>query len=146
MKCADSLKPGDIIFCDRIIYKHYGVYAGNGRVIHYATQNGDFGADVRVRETSLKKFAGDGKCMLLPLLNNCAGLKHFSAEETVKRARSRLGEKAYNLLFNNCEHFALWCKYGINKSTQVEQVMATALALGAVAVVTYIAVESDKEG
>ena len=146
MKRADSLKPGDIIFCDRIIYKHYGVYAGNGRVIHYATQNGDFGADVRVRETSLKKFAGDGKCMLLPPLKNRAGLKHFSAEETVKRARSRLGEKAYNLLFNNCEHFALWCKYGISKSTQVEQVVATVLALGAVAVVTYIAVESDNEG
>ena len=146
MKCADSLNIGDIIFCDRIIYKHYGVYAGNGRVIHYATQNGDFGTDVRVRETSLKKFAGDGKCMLLPPLKNCAGLKCFSAKETVKRARSRLGEKDYNLLFNNCEHFALWCKYGISKSVQVEQAVATALALGAVAVATYIAVESDNEG
>eukprot|EP00930_Biecheleria_cincta_P021745 TRINITY_DN16017_c0_g1_i1.p1 TRINITY_DN16017_c0_g1~~TRINITY_DN16017_c0_g1_i1.p1 ORF type:complete len:271 (+),score=33.94 TRINITY_DN16017_c0_g1_i1:48-815(+) len=29
--------------------------------------------------------------------------------EIVKRARSRLGEKHYSALFNNCEHFAEWC-------------------------------------
>ncbi len=33
-----------------------------------------------------------------------------SPEETVKRARSKLGEKGYNLINNNCKHFALWCK------------------------------------
>ena len=29
---------------------------------------------------------------------------------TLRRAMGRLGEQDYNLLFNNCEHFATWCK------------------------------------
>ncbi len=33
-----------------------------------------------------------------------------SPEETVKRARSKLGEKGYNLINNNCKQFAVWCK------------------------------------
>ena len=73
-------------------------------------------------------------------------IQQFSPKETVKRARSRLGEKAYNLLFNNCEHFAFWCKYGTSKSVQVEKAVTTAVVLGSVAVITYIAVESDNEG
>lgn len=44
----------------------------------------------------------------------------YSPEETIQRARSRLGEHAYNLALNNCEHFALWCKTGIRQSHQVE--------------------------
>jgi hypothetical protein len=47
----------------------------------------------------------------------------FSAEETIRRARSRLGEKSYNLLTNNCEHFAIWCKTGLSKSYQVEAII-----------------------
>jgi hypothetical protein len=47
---------------------------------------------------------------------------------------SRLGEQNYNLLFNNCEHFAHWCKTGRHRSEQVENWLHTgslgALALG----------------
>ena len=47
---------------------------------------------------------------------------------------SRIGEQRYNLLFNNCEHFANWCKTGRHRSSQVEDWMQTsslgALALG----------------
>lgn len=50
----------------------------------------------------------------------------FSAEETVKRAESKLGETKYNLAFNNCEHFAIWCKTGLHESKQVEKVLEAA--------------------
>ena len=33
---------------------------------------------------------------------------------------SRIGEQRYNLLFNNCEHFATWCKTGRHRSEQVD--------------------------
>ena len=49
--------------------------------------------------------------------------KLFSAAETVTRARSRIGEHGYNLLLNNCEHFAVWCKTGVEKSEQVEEII-----------------------
>jgi hypothetical protein len=38
----------------------------------------------------------------------------------VHRAYTRLGERHYNLLFNNCEHFATWCKTGRTESQQVK--------------------------
>jgi hypothetical protein len=44
----------------------------------------------------------------------------------------RLGEQDYNLLFNNCEHFAHWCKTGRHRSTQVEDWLHTG-SLGALA-------------
>ena len=38
----------------------------------------------------------------------------------------RLGEQDYNLLFNNCEHFATWCKTGRHRSGQVDSVLERA--------------------
>lgn len=37
----------------------------------------------------------------------------------IKRAFTRVGEKAYSLVFNNCEHFKNWVLYGEDKSSQV---------------------------
>lgn len=47
----------------------------------------------------------------------------YSPDETIQRARSRLGEAKYNLVTNNCEHFAIWCKTGISQSHQVDDVL-----------------------
>lgn len=47
----------------------------------------------------------------------------YSGSETVKRAESRLGEDEYNLLFSNCEHFAIWCKTGLHESKQIDQIL-----------------------
>jgi hypothetical protein len=129
-----KLQTGDVIFIDRLLYRHYGIYTGKGRVIHYSGENSHFGNDVGVRETSLEQFAGGGKCRVVQFAEN----QLFSGEETVSRARSRLGEESYNLLFNNCEHFALWCKTGRSKSLQVEKAVTATVVLGAVAIVALI--------
>jgi hypothetical protein len=145
MKPTVSFKPGDVLVCDRIFYQHYGIYAGNGRVIHYASKDGDFGLDVRVRETSFEQFANGWKCEAVSLSGNSANARRYTPQETIKRARSRLGEGSYNLIFNNCEHFALWCKYGKNKSVQVEKALTAAVVLGAVAIAAHL-VKSNEEG
>lgn len=44
-----------------------------------------------------------------------------SKEETVFRAKSRLGSTEYNLVFNNCEHFAIWCKTDLSVSSQADR-------------------------
>ena len=54
----------------------------------------------------------------------------YTPEETVARAKSVIGanehsfERDYHLLFNNCEHFAVWCKTGLHKSYQVEDILS----------------------
>lgn len=40
----------------------------------------------------------------------------LDSEQVVARALSRLGERGYDLVENNCEHFAVWCKTGHHHS------------------------------
>lgn len=76
--------------------------------------------------------------MPLPLLDVKNEKYHlYSAEETVQRAKDvaeqclHEGSKfetfinghKYSLVFNNCEHFAIWCKTGIHESRQVNKVL-----------------------
>ena len=44
----------------------------------------------------------------------------YGPKAVVKRARSRIGQRGYSLLYNNCEHFATWCKTGQHCSVQAE--------------------------
>ena len=43
----------------------------------------------------------------------------LSNEDIVSRAISKVGEVGYNIMFSNCEHFANWCRYNIQRSEQV---------------------------
>lgn len=43
----------------------------------------------------------------------------------IERARSRIGEKAYNLLPNNCETFVNWVKIERETSKQIQDVLVT---------------------
>lgn len=88
---SEKLQRGDIIFVNKGLYKHYGIYAGNGTVVHYSDKSSNFGLDIKVQEASPADFA-DGfevkVCRLDPKKYTL-----YSADETVKRAYSRLGEK-----------------------------------------------------
>lgn len=42
----------------------------------------------------------------------------YSPEATIQRAKKRIGERRYNVITNNCESFAFWCKIGMNWSAQ----------------------------
>lgn len=130
-------KYGDVIFADRGIYKHFGVYIGNEKIIHFATKNDNFDAVAAiVHETSIEKFSSGNPVSVLNCPQNYSSLyiwkiiafsndyKLQSPHETVKRAKSQLGMRGlkndgYNLVWNNCEHFALWCKTNVSESRQI---------------------------
>ncbi len=63
-------------------------------------------------------------------LQEIRNYKLYSPEETVQRARSRLGQTGYDLVKNNCEHFAIWCKTGIHESHQVNELLNIILRKG----------------
>lgn len=138
---------GDVIYVQRLGYKHFGVYVGKKRVIHYAHDSGgtlciheapisefldgatdfyacDFPKDYgRPSPISIQSMMSSPQFSVLGawLQNHRRSKYHlYSPQETVKRARQRLGETEYNLILNNCEHFALWCKTGLHESHQVE--------------------------
>lgn len=126
-----KLKLGDIVFCERRsgllgrnLYQHYGVYAGYHKIIHYV--KGDSPLDGRIAETSIEEFC-DGDTLyiaeddtLLSIFQDSDVTANFyGPRKTVQRARSKIGKGDYNLFNHNCEHFAIWCKTDLNKSTQL---------------------------
>ena len=60
---------------------------------------------------------------LQQLLTGCLDYHLYTPEETIQRAKSRLGEKNYSVTVNNCEHFAFWCKTGLSDSHQVDNII-----------------------
>lgn len=109
----DNLPLGAHLVTPRRGYVHHGIYAGNGRVIHYGGSSRMFRRRP-VEEVSLDEFArGRGLSVKISVAPK------FSGAAIVSRARSRLGEDRYRLLSNNCEHFSEWCISGTSRSTQV---------------------------
>jgi hypothetical protein len=125
-----TLKAGDILWANHISrglpYNHCGVYVGNGQVIHFAPERGATinPANAVIHQSSIKDFAKGCPVSVIDLPGK------YSAEETVKRAKSRLGEGGYEFFTNNCDHFATWCKTGKHQSIQVEGVKAIIKTLG----------------
>ncbi len=101
----------------RSLYDHHGIYVGNGRVIHYAgLANRPWPGPVE--ETSLERFARSRR------LRVRHDRRSFDCMEVLARARSRLGERRYRILTNNCEHFCAWVLRGQHHSEQVNRLLA----------------------
>jgi Lecithin retinol acyltransferase/PspA/IM30 family len=93
-------------------YEHHGIDCGDGSVIHYRKPS------EIVERTSLETFTRGERIHIRQYPRSGFA---FIADVVVQRAESRLGEGKYNFLFNNCEHFATWCKIGMSESRQIQE-------------------------
>ena len=109
-------------------YMHHGIYVGRGMVVHYAGLS-RFLHSGPVEEVTLARFSMGREVWVI---GHCESA--YPPHEIVLRARSRLGEKSYDVLKNNCEHFCNWCISGFNRSKQVERPLAFTLRALVVAV------------
>lgn len=124
----NRLHIGSVVFVDQYFaglnaFQHYGIYIGNEKVIHFAPAEGqeldifnlqESFDNAVIHETTLENFL-KGRALQIDM-----NIKpEFSEQEIVQRAKSRLGEKNYNLLLNNCEHLARWCVTGEHVSYQI---------------------------
>lgn len=127
------------------LFVHHGIDCGDGTVIHFTGRT--WSDPRRVRRTALQDFARDGTVTvrdytdfferlrqpenlprrmrifwqreLMRLAGKDGESKAFTPNAVIDRAESRLGESGFDLVLNNCEHFATWCKTGISDSEQV---------------------------
>jgi hypothetical protein len=112
---ADEAPPlGAHLITPWLGYTHHGIYVGEGKVVQYGALMYDC---IRkpVEEVTLAAFA-QGR----PVFVVAHAEAGFEAGEVIRRARSRLGEKRYRLLSNNCEHFVEWCLHDQRRSFEVE--------------------------
>lgn len=103
---------GDQVYAIREIagvpYEHHGIDCGDGSIIHYSKSG-----EAQISRTSRGAFARGGNVYTQPISTS------FIPDIVVQRAESRLGERQYDLFFNNCEHFADWCKTGRGECKQL---------------------------
>ena len=128
----DQIKRGDHICFDRALYmySHHAIVEsvdelnGEVTVIEYSNSAKQFCCD----NSTPPKNPGLAEVVrrTFQLKDDPVNvIKHdrcFDPETVVSRARSKLGERNYNPISNNCEHLALWCKTGISSSEQVTEV------------------------
>ncbi len=105
------------------LFLHHGIDLGDGSVAHYLEGR-------EILRSPLQDFSRGQPISAVSYPEGACS----PVGVTLRRAMGRIGEQRYNLLFNNCEHFAHWCKTGRHRSAQVEDWLHTgslgALALG----------------
>lgn len=125
-------KRGDHIRVQRSgIYSHHGVYISDDEVIHFTGSEDDSILDWSKCEvicTNLTQFLRGGN-VEVKIYNDDELDDLYPVEHIVDYARACLGDKGYNLIFNNCEHFANVCTLGRFRSKQVEKVLSGKLPL-----------------
>ena len=125
---VSQLRKGDhIFFEDWVVYEHHAIVEyideekGTIHVIEYINTAEEFLKDNCCKpknkgkaEVRKSKYTLGSEKLFLIKHKKC-----FDADTVVLNALSKLGERKYNLITNNCEHLALWCKTGISSSEQV---------------------------
>ncbi len=119
---AEECKAGDIVRSKHGSVYHFGIYVSDEEVIQFGKspllrKPSQKDEDIEVVATDISEFSC-GKTVERAVF----GLfeKRFSPKKTISRARARMGERGYNFLHNNCEHFAYECATGKKYSSQEE--------------------------
>ncbi|XP_025111708.1 lecithin retinol acyltransferase-like [Pomacea canaliculata] len=142
-----NLTKGDLVEFPRGTYSHWGIYAGNQRIIHLVAdeekkiiingvsrQLNNCKGPMAVSGAAHAKAGGSRQTKgeirdedffavaedSKAMKNNQLDHKYrvYTPDEIVRRAMSEIGRTDYDLFTNNCEHFATWCRYGIAISLQ----------------------------
>jgi hypothetical protein len=133
-----AIKPADAIIMKKKLFgmaDHYVIYLGVHNNNHTFVANYTKGVRV-INNDDLKHFLS----YLVPTDIDRFNGNEYERSNALRRAWSRVGEKAYNYLENNCEHFKNWVHRGENKSDQAENfIKGATVLLGTVVVVGLLA-------
>ncbi|XP_042588549.1 lecithin retinol acyltransferase-like [Cyprinus carpio] len=135
-------KRGDLLEVPRTFFTHFGIYLGNNCVAHLIP---DIMPVLTTEKNALEKMVNNNRLML-GVIAKKAGVRvdlvedfaygaeilvnhmdkvcirsPFEGEEVVKRAEKLLSV-VYSLLWYNCEHYVMYCRYGTSMSIQTYQV------------------------
>ncbi|NWU32157.1 LRAT acyltransferase, partial [Dyaphorophyia castanea] len=143
---TSCFKRGDLLEVPRTLFIHFGIYLGENRVAHLMPDilpaiTGDrrqiqqvvtnkrliLGVIARtasVRVDTVEDFAYGGS-ILVNHMDRLFEDQVLGSEEAAHRAEKLVGTTAYSLLWNNCEHFVTYCRYGAPVSFQTEKFCET---------------------
>ena len=118
----NEIKVGDAVRVNMGAYYHYGVCTAEDRIVQFGLPQINLNADeVEVCATDIATFLC-GKFAEVMVLNKKELKDANSVKKIVELAESRIGEKGYNILHNNCEHFVNSCVFNAHNSNQVADI------------------------
>lgn len=129
---------GDIVRVSLGTIYHYGIFVSEEEVIQFGlppTPNRK-PEDVEVLSAPVSDFLAGG-FLEVGCPEGREKKRRRTPRETVSAARKRLGERGYDILRNNCEHFANECAFGEKFSSMTESLRAKFRAIPVVHV--YVA-------
>lgn len=98
-------------------YHHFGIDIGDGTVVHLATEaDGDA---MSVQRVSKDIFA-NGSSISIEAVE-----EELPADAVIEGALAAVGNRGYDLVIGNCEHFARQVKTGKGHSVQVDLCVST---------------------
>ncbi|CDQ80599.1 lecithin retinol acyltransferase-like isoform X1 [Oncorhynchus mykiss] len=137
-----SLQRGDLLEVPRTLFTHFGIYLGDNKVAHLIPDimpvltndkmiikkvitnkrliMGCLYKCATVRVDTLDDFVYGSNILVNHMDRKCKAQQPFPNEEVAERAEQLVGAIPYSLLWNNCEHFVTYCRYGSAKSQQTE--------------------------
>ena len=120
-------KAGDMVRAQVGHIYHYGIFVDEETIVQFglspAARAASSDRDVCVCTSSVDVFL-QGAFLEVGVPDKAERKKLKRPQEIVAAALARLGEKGYNILYNNCEHFAYECCFGEKYSSQTERVRA----------------------
>ncbi|XP_030305715.1 lecithin retinol acyltransferase [Calypte anna] len=139
-------KRGDLLEVPRTLFIHFGIYLGENRVAHLMPDilpafTGDrrqiqqvvtnkrlilgvIAKMASIRVDTVEDFAYGGS-ILVNHMDRLFKDQVLGSEEAARRAEKLVGATAYSLLWNNCEHFVTYCRYGSPVSFQTDKFCET---------------------
>lgn len=116
-------KFGDMVRTKVSFYYHYGIFVSESEVIQFGLPNDPMRAaqQIRVLCTDVTAFLQGGDLEVM-VPNRAARKTMRTPEQIVAVARQRIGEGGYDILHNNCEHFANDCVFGQPHSAFLQDV------------------------
>lgn len=111
---------------DPLGLKHYAMLVDEHGSLQYRFIGNLTGGVQILSDSQIEEYLG--KCEIT-CIERFPGNK-AQRKNAIGRALRRLGENAYNIIFNNCETFKNWLLYGNPTSRQVVAMTTTASLLG----------------
>ncbi|XP_059674131.1 lecithin retinol acyltransferase [Gavia stellata] len=143
---TSCFKRGDVLEVPRTLFIHFGIYLGENRVAHLMPDilpafTGDrrqieqvvtnkrlilgvITKTASIRVDTVEDFAYGGS-ILVNHMDRLFEDQVLGSEEAARRAEKLVGATAYSLLWNNCEHFVTYCRYGAPVSFQTDKFCET---------------------
>ncbi len=122
-------KAGDMIRISFGNFYHYGIFVSEEEVIQFGLPPFEGllnrkNEDIAVCISDIDTFSG-GKVVEVATPEKSDKKKRLSPKKTIQRAREKLGERGYDILHNNCEHFARYCYFGEKRCEVTESVVSS---------------------